>query len=79
VLVTIEYRVDPARRAESSPRWRRARNAAAHGAFFWELFHDRRTDAISRDLHGESWSSTAPARGASVADREIQRRANSSW
>src|SRR5204863_312270 len=41
VLVTIEYRVDPARRAEFVAAMRDVREMRRrNGAFFWELFHD---------------------------------------
>jgi hypothetical protein len=64
VMVTIEYRVDPAHRAD--------------GAFFWELFHDSAEPArYLESFMDESWTEhLRQHERVSVADREIQRRAN---
>jgi MFS family permease len=78
VMVTIEYRVDPARRAEfvaamQDLREMRRRN----GAYFWDLFHD--SADLSRYVEifmDESWlEHMRQHERVSVADREIQRRA----
>jgi predicted MFS family arabinose efflux permease/quinol monooxygenase YgiN len=79
VLVTIEYRVAPASRAEFVAAMRdvhemRRRN----GAFFWELFHDSADPArFLETFMDESWlEHLRQHERVSVADREIQRRAN---
>src|SRR5258706_15255022 len=79
VLVTIEYRVDPASRAEFVAAMRdvhemRRRN----GAFFWELFHDSADPArFLETFMDESWlEHLRQHERVSVADRETQRRAN---
>jgi MFS family permease/quinol monooxygenase YgiN len=79
VLVTIEYRVDPAHRAEfvaamQDVREMRRRN----GAYFWELFHDSAEPArYLETFMDESWTEhLRQHERVSVSDREIQRRAN---
>jgi len=79
VLVTIEYRVDAAHRAEfvaamHELRAMRRRN----GAFAWYLFHDSAEPTrFLESFLDESWTEhLRQHERASVADREIQRRAN---
>jgi MFS family permease len=79
VLVTIEYRVDPAHRAEFVAAMRELREMRRrNGAFFWELFHDSAQPArFLESFMDESWTEhLRQHERASVADREIQRRAN---
>lgn len=79
VLVTIEYRVDPAQRAEfvaamNELREMRRRN----GAFAWSLFHDAADPArYLESFMDESWTEhLRQHERVSIADRDIQRRAN---
>jgi len=79
VLVTIEYRVDAAHREEfvaamNEVREMRRRN----GAFAWYLFHDSAEPArFLESFLDESWTEhLRQHERVSVADREIQRRAN---
>jgi quinol monooxygenase YgiN len=79
VLVTIEYRVDPAHRAEFVAAMRELRDMRRrNGAFFWELFHDSaQPTRFLESFMDESWTEhLRQHERASVADREIQRRAN---
>jgi len=78
VMVTIEYRVQPDKRAEfvaamQGLREMRRRN----GAYFWELFHDSADPAhFVECFMDESWiEHLRQHERASVADREIQQRA----
>ena len=78
VLVTIEYRVQPTKRGEfvaamQAVREMRRRN----GAYFWELFHDSADPARYIECFmDESWvEHLRQHERASVADREIQKRA----
>src|SRR6266536_1542968 len=78
VMVTIEYRIQPAKRAEfvvamQAVREMRRRN----GAYFWELFHDSADPArFVECFMDESWlEHLRQHERVSVADREIQRRA----
>ena len=78
VMVTIEYRVQPEKRAEfvaamNAVREMRRRN----GAYFWELFHDSADPArYSECFMDESWlEHLRQHERVSVADREIQQRA----
>src|SRR6267154_1822268 len=78
VLVTIEYRVQPDKRAEfvtamQALREMRRRN----GAYFWELFHDSADPArFIECFMDESWlEHLRQHERVSVADREIQQRA----
>jgi MFS family permease len=79
VMVTIEYRVQPGKRAEfvsamQSVREMRRRN----GAYFWELFHDSADTArFVECFMDESWiEHLRQHERVSVADRAIQQRAN---
>src|SRR5713101_1662717 len=79
VLVTIEYRVDPARRAEFVAAMRDVREMRRrNGAFFWELFHDSaHPTRFLESFMDESWTEhLRQHERVSVADREVQRRAN---
>jgi MFS family permease len=78
VMVTIEYRIQPTKRAEfvaamQAVREMRRRN----GAYFWELFHDAADPTRYVECFmDESWlEHLRQHERASVADREIQRRA----
>jgi len=78
VLVTIEYRVQPDKRAEfvaamQAVREMRRRN----GAYFWELFHDSADPTRYIECFmDESWlEHLRQHERVSVADREIQQRA----
>jgi len=79
VMVTIEYRVQPGKRAEfvsamHAVREMRRRN----GAYFWELFHDSADTArFVECFMDESWiEHLRQHERVSVADRAIQQRAN---
>jgi MFS family permease len=79
VMVTIEYRVDPATRAEFVAAMRDVREMRRrNGAFFWALFHDSADPArYLESFMDESWTEhLRQHERVSVADREIQRRAN---
>jgi predicted MFS family arabinose efflux permease/quinol monooxygenase YgiN len=79
VMVAIEYRVDPARRAEFVAAMRDVREMRLrNGAFFWELFHDSADPArFLESFIDESWTEhLRQHERVSVADREVQRRAN---
>jgi MFS family permease len=79
VMVTIEYRVDSARRAEFVAAMRDVREMRRrNGAFFWELFHDSAEPSrFLESFMDESWiEHLRQHERVSVADREIQRRAN---
>jgi MFS family permease len=78
VMVTIEYRVQPAKRAEfvaamQGVREMRRRN----GAYFWELFHDSADTArFVECFMDESWiEHLRQHERASVSDRAIRERA----
>ena len=78
VMVTIDYRVQSDKRAEfvaamQGVREMRRRN----GAYFWQLFHDSEDPAhFVECFMDESWvEHLRQHERASVADREIQRRA----
>lgn len=78
VMVTIEYRVQPAKRAEfiaamQGVREMRRRN----GAYFWELFHDSADPQhFVECFMDESWlEHLRQHERVSVADRQIQQRA----
>jgi MFS family permease len=78
VMVTIEYRVQPAKRAEfvtamQAVREMRRRN----GAYFWELLHDSADPARYMECFmDESWvEHLRQHERASIADREILQRA----
>jgi quinol monooxygenase YgiN len=77
-MVTIEYRVQPAKRAEfvaamQAVREMRRRN----GAYFWELFHDSADPGrFIECFMDESWlEHLRQHERVSVADREVQQRA----
>ena len=79
VMVTIEYRVDPAHRAEFVAAMRDVREMRRrNGAFFWELFHDSAEPArYLETFMDESWTEhLRQHERVSVADREVQRKAN---
>jgi MFS family permease len=79
VLVTIEYRVDPAHRAEFVAAMRDVREMRRrNGAFFWELFHDSaQPTRFLESFMDESWTEhLRQHERVSVADRAIQMRAN---
>ena len=78
VMVTIEYRVDPAKRTEFAAAMQevgemRRRN----GAYYWELYHESANPAqFVETFMDESWiEHLRQHERVSVADREIQRRA----
>jgi MFS family permease len=78
VMVTIEYRVQPTRRAEfvtamQAVREMRRRN----GAYFWELLHDSADPARYMECFmDESWvEHLRQHERASIADRDILQRA----
>ena len=78
VMVTIEYRVQPTKRAEfvaamQAVREMRRRN----GAYFWELFHDSADPArFVECFMDESWlEHLRQHERVSVSDRAIQQRA----
>jgi len=79
VLVTIEYRVDPAHRAEFVAAMRELREMRRrNGAFAWYLFHDSAEPTrFLESFMDESWTEhLRQHERVSVADREIQQRAN---
>ena len=78
VMVSINYRIQPDKRAEfvaamQGVREMRRRN----GAYFWQLFHDSEDPTrFVETFMDESWMEhLRQHERASVADREIQRRA----
>jgi quinol monooxygenase YgiN len=77
-MVSIGYRIQPGKRAEfvaamQDVREMRRRN----GAYFWQLFHDSEDPTrFVEAFMDESWvEHLRQHERASVADREIQRRA----
>jgi len=79
VMVTIEYVVDPAKRAEFVAAMRDVREMRRrNGAFFWALFHDAAEPTrYLESFMDESWTEhLRQHERASVVDREVQRRAN---
>jgi len=79
VMVTIEYVVDPAKRAEFVAAMRDVREMRRrNGAFFWALFHDAaQPTRYLESFMDESWTEhLRQHERASVVDREVQRRAN---
>jgi MFS family permease/quinol monooxygenase YgiN len=79
VLVTIEYRVDAAHRAEFVAAMRDVREMRRrNGAFVWHLFHDSAEPTrFLESFMDESWTEhLRQHERVSVADREIQQRAN---
>ncbi|HWZ70455.1 MAG TPA: MFS transporter [Casimicrobiaceae bacterium] len=78
VLVTIEYRVQPAKRAEFVAAMQYVREMRRrNGAYFWELFHDSADTArFIECFMDESWlEHLRQHERASVSDREIRQRA----
>jgi quinol monooxygenase YgiN len=79
VMVTIEYLVQPDKRAEFVAAMRDVREMRRrNGAFFWELLHEAADPTrYIEAFMDESWvEHLRQHERASVADREIQRRAN---
>ncbi|HYR37484.1 MAG TPA: MFS transporter [Burkholderiales bacterium] len=79
VLVTIEYQVQPEKRAEFVAAMRDVREMRRrNGAFFWELFHEAAEPTrYVETFMDESWvEHLRQHERVSVADREIQHRAN---
>jgi MFS family permease len=79
VLVTIEYRVDPAHRTQFVAAMRDLREMRRrNGAFAWFLFHDSAEPTrFLESFMDESWTEhLRQHERVSVADRETQRRAN---
>jgi MFS family permease len=79
VLVTIEYRVDPTHRSEFVATMQELRNMRRrNGAFAWYLFHDSAEPTrFLESFMDESWTEhLRQHERVSVADREIQHRAN---
>jgi len=79
VLVTIEYRVDAAQRTEFIAAMRDVREMRRrNGAFAWYLFHDSAEPTrFLESFLDESWTEhLRQHERVSIADREIQRRAN---
>jgi MFS family permease len=78
VMVTIEYRVDPAKRVEFVAAMQEVREMRRrNGAYYWELYHDSANPAhFVEAFMDESWiEHLRQHERVSVADREIQRRA----
>jgi MFS family permease len=78
VMVTIEYRVQPAKRAEFVAAMQHVREMRRrNGAYFWELFHDSADTArFVECFMDESWlEHLRQHERASVSDREIRERA----
>jgi MFS family permease len=77
VMVTIEYRVDPAKRVEFVAAMQEVRERRRNGAYYWELYHDSANPAhFVEAFMDESWiEHLRQHERVSVADREIQRRA----
>ena len=79
VLVTIEYRVDPTHRSEFVATMQELRDMRRrNGAFAWYLFHDSAEPTrFLESFMDESWTEhLRQHERVSVADREIQHRAN---
>jgi len=78
VMVTIEYGVDPSKRAEFVAAMQEVREMRRrNGAYYWELYHDSADPAqFVETFMDESWiEHLRQHERVSVADREIQRRA----
>ena len=78
VMVTIEYRIDPAKHAEFVAAMREVREMRLrNGAYFWELYHDSADPSRHVETFmDESWlEHLRQHERASVADRETQGRA----
>src|SRR2546425_8788530 len=77
VMVTIEYKVDPAKRAEFVAAMQEVREMRRrNGAYYWELYHDSANPAhFVETFMDESWiDHLRQHERVSVADRQIQRR-----
>jgi len=78
VMVTIPYRIQPDKRAEFVAAMQEVREMRRrNGAYFWQLFHDPEDPTrFIETFMDESWTEhLRQHERASVADREIQRRA----
>jgi MFS family permease len=78
VMVTIPYRIQPDKRAEFVAAMQEVRQMRRrNGAYFWQLFHDPEDPTrFIETFMDESWvEHLRQHERASVADREIQRRA----
>jgi MFS family permease len=78
VMVTIEYRIDPAKRADFVAAMKEMREMRLrNGAYFWELYHDSADPARQVEIFmDESWiEHLRQHERDSVADQEIQGRA----
>jgi MFS family permease len=76
VMVTIEYQVDPAKRAEFVAAMQEVREMRRrNGAYYWELYHESANPAQFVEIFmDESWvEHLRQHERVSVADREIQR------
>src|SRR5258708_3490716 len=77
VMVTIEYKVDPAKRAEFVPAMQEVREMRRrNGAYYWELYHDSANPAhfVETFMDESCIEHLRQHERVSVADREIQRR-----
>jgi quinol monooxygenase YgiN len=77
-MVTITYRIQPDKRAEFVPAMQDVRQMRRrNGAYFWQLFHDSEDPTrFVETFMDESWMEhLRQHERASVAHREIQRRA----
>ena len=80
VMVTVEYRIDPARAPEFTALMQKLRMIRRRdGAFMWELFSDiEQPDRIVECFMVESWiEHMRQHERATVADREITEKAHS--
>ena len=78
VMVTINYRIQPDKRADFVAAMQEVRKMRRrNGAYFWQLFHDSEDPTrFIETFMDESWMEhLRQHERASVADREIQRRA----
>ena len=78
VMVTINYRIQPDKRADFVAAMQEVRKMRRrNGAYFWQLFHDSEDPSrFIETFMDESWMEhLRQHERASVADREIQRRA----
>ena len=81
-MVTIEYRVQPEKRAEFVAAMREVREMRRrNGAFFWELFHEAAEPTrYVETFMDESWvEHLRQHERASVADRNILNARRRSW
>jgi MFS family permease len=78
VMVTIRYRIQPDKRTEFVAAMQEVRRMRRrNGAYFWQLFHDPEDPTrFIETFMDESWvEHLRQHERASIADREIQRRA----